>query len=225
MRPVLGFSCRCSEITAAPWATRVSFAVTRITPGHTLSRTANSTCEGVVQAHRRRTRKAHLRQQSGPQFRLEERRRLSRKISSRGTSCRMQRDRYAIAGERWNDRCLIANAVEPILRRRADISIRNMGDRDRLASNCSAPQASSQGVDSLAASSRGIVPSDSPSLRDTAAAPRSRGLQCLPQPVGYTISSGIEHQLRGVRNLSGLRRRQTKIHLESNPSLRVRGRA
>jgi hypothetical protein len=36
-----------------------------------------------------------------------------------------------------------------------------------------------------------------------------------------TIASGIEHQLRGAREFSGLRGRQAKIHLEGDPSLRV----
>ena len=35
------------------------------------------------------------------------------------------------------------------------------------------------------------------------------------------IASGIEHQLRGARQLSGLRGRQAKIHLEGDPSLWV----
>jgi hypothetical protein len=36
-----------------------------------------------------------------------------------------------------------------------------------------------------------------------------------------TIASGIEHQLRGACEISSLRGRKPKIHLESDPSLRV----
>ncbi len=35
------------------------------------------------------------------------------------------------------------------------------------------------------------------------------------------IASGIEHQLRGARQLSRLRARQAVIHLEADPSLRI----
>src|ERR1039458_6441677 len=35
------------------------------------------------------------------------------------------------------------------------------------------------------------------------------------------IASGIEHQLRGARQLSGLRARQAEIHLEADPSVRI----
>ena len=59
-------------------------------------------------------------------------RRLGCKAGSDGTTCGMQRNRYAVAGERGYNGGLIADTVESILGCAADISIRDMGDGDRL---------------------------------------------------------------------------------------------
>ena len=55
--------------------------------------------ECVVQAIGGELGKAHLKQQCGPQFSLEERCRLCCKIGSDGTTRSVQRDGYAIAGK------------------------------------------------------------------------------------------------------------------------------
>ena len=44
----------------------------------------------------------------------------------------MQRDGYAVTGERGDDGCLITNAVEPILRCATDVTVRDMSDDDRF---------------------------------------------------------------------------------------------
>ena len=51
---------------------------------------------------------------------------------SGGTAGSMQRDGYAVTGERGDDGCLIANAVEPILRCATDVTVRDMSDDDRF---------------------------------------------------------------------------------------------
>src|ERR1700691_4569845 len=88
--------------------------------------------ERVVQAIGGEFGKAHLGPQCGAQFSLKERCRLFCKIRCDGTTCRMQRDGYAVTGERGDDGCLITDAVEPILRCAADVTVGNMGDGDWL---------------------------------------------------------------------------------------------
>src|SRR5665213_1292107 len=44
----------------------------------------------------------------------------------------MQGDGYAIAGKRGDYGCLIADAIEPILGRAAEVTVRDMSDGDRF---------------------------------------------------------------------------------------------
>ena len=85
--------------------------------------------ECVVQAVGGELGKTHLGQHCGAQFWLKDRRRLRGKIGSGGTAGSMQGDGYAIAGERGDYGCLIADAVEPILGCAADVTVRDMSDR------------------------------------------------------------------------------------------------
>ena len=78
--------------------------------------------ECIVQAICGALGKTHLAQQRGPESSLEQRRRLGCKIGRSGTTCSMQRDGYTIARERRNNGCLVANAVEPVLRCAAEIT-------------------------------------------------------------------------------------------------------
>jgi hypothetical protein len=65
-------------------------------------------------------------------FAPKDRRRFRSKIGTDRTAGSIQRDRNAVTGERGDDSCLIANAVEFILSRAADVTIRIMSDGDRL---------------------------------------------------------------------------------------------
>ena len=209
--------------TAACWATRVSFAVTRITPGQTLRQNGNTARASelfkpsAANSARRiwaSSADRSLAWKSGAGSR--------RKIGSDGTTRSMQGDGYAIAGERGDDGCLIADAVEPILRCAADVTIRDMSDGDRLGEQRLRTGKPHREVWTVLLHLREEV---LPAMAHT------RKIPLLHHPaeicnavfnrLDTTIASGIEHQLRGARELCGLRGRQTKIHLEGDPSLRV----
>src|SRR5277367_3849314 len=134
----------------------------------------------------------------------------------------MQRDGYAVTGERGDDGCLVANAVEPILGCAADVAVRDMGDGDwpgqqRLSTGQSHREVWTVPLHLC----EEVLP----------AMPRTREMPLLHHPaevrnaafyrLDTTIASGIEHQLRGALQLSGLRGSQAKIHLEGDPSLWV----
>src|ERR1700735_408671 len=164
----------------------------------------------------------HLGEQCGPQFSLEERCRLRCKTGSDRTTCRMQCDRYAIAGEGGDDGCLIADAVEPILRCAADITIRNMGDGDRLGEHCLRTGKPHREVWTVLLYLREEV---LPAMTCTCEVPllyhAAEVCNIAFHRLDTSIASGIEHQLRGALEFSGLRGGQAKIHLESDPSLWV----
>src|ERR1700721_2786790 len=63
---------------------------------------------------------------------MKDRRRLCDKISSGGTAGSMQGDGYAIAGERGDYSCLIADTVKPVLGCAAEVTVRDMSDGDRF---------------------------------------------------------------------------------------------
>ncbi len=168
------------------WATRVSFAVTRITPGQTLRQNGNTArANELFKPSAANSARRIWCQQCGPQLRLEERRRLRRNIGSDGTTCSMQRDRYAIAGKRGDDSCLIADAVEPILRCAADVTIRDMGDGDRLGEQRLRAGKPHREVWTVLLHLREeVLPAITHTCEIAAVAPRSRGLQCRLQPAG-----------------------------------------
>jgi hypothetical protein len=76
--------------------------------------------------------KSHLEQHCGAQFWLKDPCRLRCKIRSGGVAGSMQRDGYAVTGERGDRRCLIANAVEPILRCATDVTVRDMSPKNSI---------------------------------------------------------------------------------------------
>ena len=134
----------------------------------------------------------------------------------------MQRDGYAIAGERGDDGCLIADAVEPILRCAADVTIRDMGDGDRLGEQRLRTGKPHREVWTVLLHLRKEV---LPAMTRTCEIPllhhAAEVCNAAFHRLDTAIASGIEHQLRGARKLSGLRGRQAKIHLEGDPLLWV----
>ena len=134
----------------------------------------------------------------------------------------MQRDGYAIAGERGDNGCLIADAVEPILRCAADVSIRDMGDGDRLGEQRLRAGKPHREVWTVLLHLREeILPAIARACEIPLLHHPAEVCNAAFNRLDTAIASGIEHQLRGARELSGLRGRQTKIHLEGDPSLRV----
>src|SRR4029077_14190302 len=131
----------------------------------------------------------------------------------------MQSDGYAIAGERGDDGCLIADAVEPTLSCAADITIRNMGDGDRFGEQRLRAGKPHCEVWTVLLHLREEVlpamthPCEMPLLHHAAEV-----CNAAFNRLDTTIAPWIEHQLRGAHELGGLRRSQAKIHLEGDPS-------
>src|SRR5665213_44743 len=134
----------------------------------------------------------------------------------------MQRDGYAIAGERGYDGCLIADAIEPILRCAADVAIRDMGDGDRFGEQRLRAGKPHREVGAVLLHLREEL---LPAMAHTGEMPllhyAAEVCDAALNRLDTAIASGIEHQLGGARELGGLRGREAKIHLEGDPSLRV----
>ncbi len=179
-----------------------------------------STRERVVQAIGGELGKAHLGQHCGTQFSLEERRRFCCKIGSGGTAGSMQGDGYAVTGERGDDGCLIADAVEPIPGCVADVTVWDMGDGDWPGEQRLRTGKPHREVWTVLLHLREEV---LPAMTRTCEMPllhhAAKVCNAAFHRLDTTIASGIEHQLRGALQLSSLRGRQAKIYLEGDPSL------
>ena len=136
----------------------------------------------------------------------------------------MQRDGYTIAGERGDDGCLIADAVEPVLGCAANVTVRDMGDGDRLVEQRLRTGKPHREVWTVLLHLREEV---LPAIAHTCEIPllhhAAEVCNAALNRLDTTIASGIEHELRGALELSGLRGRQAKIRLEGDPSIRVLG--
>src|ERR1700677_3633514 len=109
----------------------------------------------------------------------------------------MQSNRDSIARKRRNDRSLIANAVETLLRRAANKSVRNMCDGDRLVQQrLSARQPHGEVRAVLLHLREEMIPAIAHArkipLLDHPAEVRNAALNRL----NPAIASGIQHQLR-----------------------------
>ena len=120
----------------------------------------------------------------------------------------MECDGYAIAGERGDHGCLIADAKEPILRCAADVTIRDMGDGDRLGEQWHRTGKPHSEVWAVLLDLRDEV---LPAMARTCEMPllhhAAEICNAAFNRLDTTIAPGIEHQLRGASELSGLRRR------------------
>ena len=164
--------------------------------------------EWVVQAIGGELGEAHLVQQGRAQFSLKERCRFFCKICSDGTTCRMQRDGYTIAGERGDDGCLIADAVEPVLGCAADVSIRDMGDGDRLGQQrlrAGKPHGKVWTV--LLHLREEVLPAMSDPCKIPLLHHAAQVCNAAFDRLDTAIAARIEHQLRRARKLRGLRGR------------------
>jgi hypothetical protein len=178
--------------------------------------------ECVVQAIGGELGKTHLGQHCGAQFWLKDRRRLRGKICSGGAAGSMQGDGYPIAGERGDYCCLIADAVEPIFGCAAEVTVRDMSDGDRFVEQRLRTVKPHREVGTVLLH-----------LREKALPAKTRTCKIPPlhhtaeirnavfHRLDTTVASGIERQLGGVRQLSGLGGRQPVIHLEADPLVRV----
>ena len=109
-------------------------------------------------------------------------------------SRRMQGDRYAIAGERRNDGCLIADAVESIFGGATQVAVGNVSDGDRLVEQRLRPVETHREVWAiLLHRCKQPLPSEDPRGRSSAVASRSRN-SATPSSTGLdtTVASGIE---------------------------------
>src|SRR5271154_7201835 len=134
----------------------------------------------------------------------------------------MQSDGYAIAGKRGDYGCLIADAVEPILGCAADVTVRDMGDGDWPGEQRLRTGQPHREVWTVLLHLRQEV---LPAMTNTCEMPllhhAAEVCNAAFHRLDTPIASGIEHQLRGALQLSSLRGRQAKIHLEGDPSLWV----
>src|SRR5580698_6420898 len=136
----------------------------------------------------------------------------------------MQGDRNAVTGERGDDGCLIADAVKTILSCAADVTVRNMRDRDRLRKQRLRTGESHREMWTVPLHLREeFLPAVARACQMPLLHHPAEVCSAALNRLDSAIATGIEHQLRRVRQLSGLRVRQPKIHLESDPSLRILG--
>jgi hypothetical protein len=156
------------------------------------------------------------------QFSLKDRRRLRRKIGGGGTAGSVQGDGDTITSERRDYGSLISDAVKPILGCAAYVSIRDMSDCDRFVEQWRSTAEPHRQVRTVLLHLRNeALPAKTRlceiSLFHHTAEIRNAIFHWLDTPV----ASGIERQLGGILQVSGLRRRQSVIHLEGDPLVRV----
>src|ERR1700684_1394955 len=134
----------------------------------------------------------------------------------------MQRDGYAVTGDRRDDGCLIANAVEPILRCATDVTVRDMSDDDRFVEQRLRTVKPHCEVGTILLHLRKEALPAKTRTRKIPAFPHQAEIgNAVFHRLDTTVASGIEHQLGGVRQVSGLGGRQPIIHLEGDPLVRV----
>ncbi len=134
----------------------------------------------------------------------------------------MQRDGYAVTGERRDDGCLIANAVEPILRCATDVTVRDMSDDDRFVEQrfrTIKPHCEVGTV--LLHLRKEALPAKTRMCKIPPFHDQAEIRNAIFHRLDTTVASGIEHQLGGVRQVSGLGGRQPIIHLEGDPLVRI----
>jgi hypothetical protein len=134
----------------------------------------------------------------------------------------MKRYGYTITRERRNYGCLIADTIEPILRGAPDVAVWDMSDGDRLVEQRFRSAKPHREV-------RTVLPH----FRKKTLPAKTR--TCEISPLHHTteiryavfhrldtsVASGIECQLGGVPQVSGLGRRQSVVHFEADPLVRV----
>src|SRR6202044_3968213 len=153
---------------------------------------------------------------------LKDRRRLRGKMSSGGTAGSMQGDGYPIAGERGDYGCLIADTVESILCGAAEVTVRDMSDGDRFVEQRLRTVKPHREVGTVLLHLRKeAIPAKARTCKISPLHHTAKIRNAVFDRLDTTVASGIERQLGGVRQVSGLGGRQSVIHLESDPLVRV----
>src|SRR5580658_8771198 len=134
----------------------------------------------------------------------------------------MQGDGYAIAGERGDYGCLIADAIEPILGCAAEVTVRDMSDRDRFVEQRLRTFKPHREVGTvLLHLCEKAIPAKTRACKIPPLHHTAEICHAVFHRLDTAVASGIEGQLGGFAQVSGLGGRQSVIHLEADPLLRV----
>src|ERR1700733_9128083 len=143
-------------------------------------------------------------------------------MSSGGTAGSMQSDGYPIAGERGDYGCLIADTVESILCGAAEVTVRDMSDGDRFVEQRLGTVKPHREVGTILLHLRKeALPAKTRTCKISPLHHTAEIRNAVFDRLDTTVASGIERQLGGVRQVSGLGGRQSVIHLESHPLVGV----
>jgi hypothetical protein len=134
----------------------------------------------------------------------------------------VQGDGDTIAGERRNHGSLISDAVKPILGCAADVTIRDMSDCDRFVEQWLSTVEPHREVRTVLLHLRNeALPAKTRPCEITLFHYTAEIRNAVFHRLDTPVASGIERQLGGILQFSGLRGRQPIIHLERDPLVRV----
>src|SRR6202453_21444 len=143
-------------------------------------------------------------------------------MSSGGTAGSMQSDGYPIAGERGDYGCLIADTVESILCGAAEVTVRDMSDGDRFVEQRLGTVKPHREVGTILLHLRKeALPAKTRTCKISPLHHTAEIRNAVFHGLDTTVASGIERQLGGVRQVSGLGGTQSGIPLEADPLVRV----
>ena len=130
----------------------------------------------------------------------------------------MQGDGYTIPGKRWYDSSLIADAIESILGRAAEVTIWNMRDGDRLVQERFCALKSHCEMRTLLLHHRKqALPAKTCADKVTPLHNTAKIRDAVLHRLDTTVAPVIECQFRGVRQIGGLCSRKSVVHLEGYP--------
>src|ERR1700723_489891 len=143
-------------------------------------------------------------------------------MSSGGTAGSMKGDGYPIAGERGDYGCLIADTVESILCCAAEVTVRDMSDGDRFVEQRLRTVKPHREVGTILLHLRKeALPAKTRTCKISPLHHTAEIRDAVFHRLDTTVASGIERQLGGVRQVSGLGCGQSVIHFEADPLVRV----